>query len=320
MTDGEPQKSDVKSDPGGPPSLSELAERVQQDPGRDDYSVEDTGAIRPNGGSDSTTPRTYEDSEFFFPAGSPSGVDAPSDEMSPAVTESTDEMSPAVTESTDETTPDRVDESGERFGPDAKTEAILELTGDVQNLLIKGPPNSPAEYELCANLMVPRDDPPEHLFLVTFEKSPDERLNILRGNLGTLPSDIAILNVGGGTRSRSTDLVTTTGADGIAIDNLTDPTDVQRMGLTINKYLSEWEGDGETVLCFHSLTALLNAVDSKTVFRFLNVLMGRVRSGEIRAHYHIDPGAHGDQTLETYRPLFDEQLRVKEDGSVRVDR
>ncbi|MFB6228708.1 MAG: hypothetical protein ABEH88_09140 [Halobacteriales archaeon] len=309
MTYEDPQDTDTQADPGTTPSLSGLADRVQRSQDRDSHASEDSVPVGSNGGSGPATAKTYEDSEFFFPAASPSdGAVQP------------EETPPAVTESIDGTALDRADESDGRLGPDAKTEAIIELTGDVQNLLLIRPPHSPADHEICANLLMPRDDPPEHLLLVTFEKSPDERLNILRGHLGTLPDSIAMLNVGDATRSGSTEIVTTTEDEGISVDNVSDSTDVQRLCLTINKHLSRWDGDGETAVCFNSLTALLDAVDSETVFRFLNVLLGRVRSGEVRAHYHMDHGTHDHQTLETYRPLFDEQLRVEEDGSVQIDR
>lgn len=320
MTDREPEDSDTKADSGSTPSLSGLAERVRQSQSQNGHTPEGSATVGSNSGSGSPEPWMYDDSGFFFPAATPPDDVVQPEETPSPVTESTDETPPPVTESIDKTPIDGADESEGRFGSSAKTEAIIELIGDVQNLLLMRPPHSPADQEICANHLVPRDDPPDHVLLVTFERSPDERLNILRGHLGTLPDSIAMLNVGDATRSGSTEIVTTTESEGINVDNVRDPTDVQRLGLTINKHLSRWDGDGETAVCFNSLTALIDAADPETVFRFLNVLLGRVRSGEVRAHYHMDHGTHDHQTLETYRPLFDEHLRVEEDGSVQIDR
>jgi hypothetical protein len=310
MSDGENRESDTNPGPESSPSLSGLAERVKRNQDRKDHTMGDTLPSESDNNPEGT-PGTDEDSGFLFPADTRSG-----DEQAGGTP-------PAVADTAGETPldgADDTDEPEERFGPDAKTEAIIELIGDTPNLLLMGPSHSPADYDLCANLLVPQDDPPENLLLVTFEKSPDERLNILEGHLGTLPDNIAMLNVGDATRSGSSDIVSTPNTEGIQVDNLSDSTDIQRMGLAINKYLSQWDGDGETALCFHSLSALLETVEPQTVFRFLNVLLGRVRSGNVRAHYHIDPVAHDDQTLETYRPLFDERIRVEEDGSVSIDR
>jgi hypothetical protein len=308
MTGGKnrPDGSESRADPESSPPSSGLAGRGE---GRQKRSNRgDAVSTESNEADDSTAPTTDEKSEFFFPAAS-----APDD-----ATHSTGSL-PGVTDDTDTTSADRADDPEDGFGPDAKTEAIIELVGDARNLLVMGPLHTPAEYDLCTNLLVPDEDAPEQLLLVTFDESPDERLNVFRGQLGSLPDTVGILNVGDATRSGSPDIVSTTGTDGIRVRNVRDATDVQRMGLTTNKYLSEWE-EGETVLCFHSLTALLRAVDSESVFRFLNVLLGRVRSGDICAHYHVDPDAHDEQTLETYRPLFDETIRYREDGSVEIDR
>lgn len=316
-TQHESDGSGNRTDPEQPPSLSQLAERVS---GKQNRPAPTSGGAAPSstdGGTRATT-STVDDSGFFFPADSSPDNDADSNESSPMLEPTGQELTDTPTDGR----PDvgRDDTSDERFGSNAKTEAIIELIGDTQNLLLMGPSHSPADYNLCANLLVPHDNPPENLLLVTFEKSPDERLNMLEGHLGTLPDNIAMVNVGDATRSGSSEMVSTPGTGGIQIDNLSDSTDVQRMGLTINKHLSQWDDGGETALCFHSLSALLDIVEPKTVFRFLNVLLGRVRSGDIRAHYHIDPEAHDEQTLETYRPLFDERIRVEEDGSVSLDR
>jgi hypothetical protein len=305
--ENQPNGPVTEADPGSPPSLSELAGRIE---GRGERSDRDDGvSTGPNADDVPTATPTHEESEFFFPAATP-----------PADGTQSNATPPDVPDSADATGGDQPERSEDSFGPDAKTAAILELIGDAQNLLVMGPLHTPADYDLCTDLLAAQDDPPEQLLLVTFEESPDERLNVLEGHLGSLPDSIGILNVGDATRSGSQDIVSATGTGGIRVRNVRDATDIQRIGLGINKYLSEWDEGGETVLCFHSLTALLRAVDSKSVFRFLNVLLGRVRSGNVRAHYHVDPDAHDEQTLGTYRPLFDETLRYGEDGSVEIDR
>jgi hypothetical protein len=309
MTDGEnqPDKPVTQADSGSAPSLSGLAERVEGRRNRSDRGDDLSTGLNADTVPAATSAR--EDPEFFFPA-----------DTSPAGDTQSHATSPNLPNPTDTTDGSRTTDSDDSFGPDPKTAAIIELIGDAQNLLVTGPLHTPADYDLCTDLLTSQDDPPEQLLLVTFEESPDERLNVLEGHLGTLPDSIGILNVGDATRSASQDIVSATGTDGIRVRNVRDATDIQRIGLSINKYLSEWADEEETVLCFHSLTALLRAVDSESVFRFLNVLLGRVRSGTIRAHYHIDPDAHDEQTLETYRPLFDETLRYGEDGSVKIDR
>lgn len=213
-----------------------------------------------------------------------------------------------------------LERSGEAFGVDPRTEAILEVLGKPRNLLLLGPLLSPTDYDLCTKLTQALPDHPDNLLLVTLTESPDERLQVLRGYFDELPKRTAVLNVGDSTRSGSRETISTDHGDAISIENISDPTDLMRIGIAMSKQLSEWADEGgETAVCFHSLTALLQfAEDPKTVFRFVNVLRGRVRSAGAYAHYHMDGGAHDERTIATFRPLFDEVLTFEEDGSIHV--
>ena len=56
---------------------------------------------------------------------------------------------------------------------------------------------------------------------------------------------------------------------------------------------------------FESLNTLLAHIELKRVFRFLHVLVNRVKSTGATAHYHLDPSAHEDSTVATLTSLFD---------------
>lgn len=208
------------------------------------------------------------------------------------------------------------------FGADPKTEAIIEVLGDATNILLLGPLLCPADYDLCTKLTTGLTNDPDNLLLVTNTQSPDERLNVMRGYLEELPTRTAILNVGDATRSGTRETITTDDDGQITIESISDSSDLMRIGISISKILSDWaERGGESVLCFHSLTALLQFVeDPKVVFRFIHVLQGQIRGSGATAHYHMDSGAHGEEVISTFRPLFDEILTFTEDGKLSVDR
>jgi hypothetical protein len=105
------------------------------------------------------------------------------------------------------------------------------------------------------------------------------------------------------------------------IETISNATKIQRLGITINQYVAEWEStDGDTLVCFHSLSSLLQAVgDNQRVFRFLNTLFGRIQSANAYAHYHMDPDAHDQETISTFRPMFDEVVTFDEEGSLQID-
>jgi hypothetical protein len=320
--DAEASPSTTDSD--STPSLSSLVGRIQGDgDSSEDGSEDGSTGVDSSDDADSTDSDANDDAEFFFPGASPETTSTDGDARSPA------EQAETAPGPDDTATPEpdyglevgRLEEAAGDPINRAKMEAITELIGDVSNLLLLGPLFDPVGHSFCTDLLVPDEDVPDHLLLVTFDQSPDERLDALRGHLDTFPDDVAIVNVGDATRSSSPGPATPLAeSDRIRVSNVPDPTDIQRIGLRINKLLSEWEDEGDAVLCFHSLTGLLRTVDPETVFRFLNVLLGRVRSGDIRAHYHVDPDEHDDQTLETYRSLFDEVVRFEADGTVEIDR
>ncbi len=327
--DDDAEESQSTADSESTPSLSSLAGRIRGDEDPPDEGSEDESTTVDS--SDDASPIGLDghgDADFFFPGEKhPGKADTDGETRSSAEeqADTTARDNTAVPGSDNERGAGRPENAADgrasRFSGDAKVEAIIELVGDMNNLLLLGPILEPADHGLCANLLVPGEDVPDHLLLVTFDQSPDERVNVLRDHLESLSDDVAILNVGDATRSPPPGTVNRTNESGeINVTSVPDPTDIQRIGLRINKYLSEWADEDEVMLCFHSLTSLLRAVESETVFRFLNILLGRVRSGDVRAHYHMDPDEHDDQTLETYRSLFDEVLRFEDDGTVRIDR
>ena len=92
-----------------------------------------------------------------------------------------------------------------------------------------------------------------------------------------------------------------TGADVERI--VEEPADLTGLGITISERLTDWSPD--SLLIFESLTVLLEYVDLKRVFRFLHVLVNRVKATGAVAHYHLDPGEHDDRTVATLTSLFD---------------
>jgi hypothetical protein len=87
------------------------------------------------------------------------------------------------------------------------------------------------------------------------------------------------------------------------------------LGIKLSQCLSAWEGDANrTTVRFDSLTTLLQFAELKRVFRFVHVLLGRIDSANAVGYFHLDPAAHGDQTLATLRGLFDAVYEL-EDGT-----
>mgnify|MGYP000591950780 CR=1 FL=1 len=91
-------------------------------------------------------------------------------------------------------------------------------------------------------------------------------------------------------------------ADDVTVKSVSTPDDLTGLGITLSQALSTHE---DAVVCFDSLTVLLQYVDTETAYEFLNALTGHLYAADARAHFHLDPAAHDTQTVDALASLFD---------------
>jgi hypothetical protein len=108
-----------------------------------------------------------------------------------------------------------------------------------------------------------------------------------------------------------------------SVRTVKDSADLTGIGIEMSELLSELaeaadEGD-RIVVCFDSLTALLEHAELERAFRFLHVATGRVRSGGALGYYLLDPDGHDAETLTTLQNLFDAVLEHDDDTGWTVD-
>lgn len=188
---------------------------------------------------------------------------------------------------------------------------------DTANVLLLAPSLSTAEEEACINFLTFLDISQENILSVTFTQTAQDRLELWQTHVGDeRPARAGIVSVGEPTRSASSQRTTSRQPpESISIDTISDPADLSRLGITIENYLSEWaENENQTVICFHSLTPLLQYADRERVFRFLHLLTGRIDSIDAVAHFHMNPEAHDAQTRNTLVQLFDAVIDIDETG------
>lgn len=130
--------------------------------------------------------------------------------------------------------------------------------------------------------------------------------------------ELAVVSVGETTRSAAAAAGSSAGmvelSDDVRTTTVSDASDLTGLGIRISECLKAWNGRDEVVVCFDSLTSLLQFADVKRVFQFLHVLTSRFREAGARAHFHIAPAAHDDQTIATLRSLFDAAYECDDDG------
>lgn len=185
-----------------------------------------------------------------------------------------------------------------------------------ENVLALAPADGGSDY--CSKrLSPPGGTASPNLLLVSLEESPDERFDAVVRNGGGRPSNVGIVccdrTRGGAAASATSGTGHGPGlSPGPWTATVESPGDLTGLGVRIRQVLSTWTDDPEPVeLCFHNLETLLEHVDARAAFRFCHAVTRHVRSTDARSHFHLDPDAVSERTLNTLRPLFDrvEDLR-----------
>ncbi|ESP88617.1 DUF7504 family protein [Candidatus Halobonum tyrrellensis] len=197
---------------------------------------------------------------------------------------------------------------------------------DASSVLLLSTAMSTEGDRACADLLLPSEADDQNALWIAYTKSPDAQVRRYRSRTDARPRNIGIISVDNGARSAAAMVGgdESSGPAGPAgtggpTETVTNPNDLTGLGIRITEYLSEWDDtDGRTVVCFDSLTALLQYVDLGTAYEFLHVLSGRFDALGAFAHFHMDPSAHDAQTVETITSLFDAVVEV--DGDERTVR
>ena len=176
------------------------------------------------------------------------------------------------------------------------------------NVLCACPAIGPEKDEHCRDLLS-RERLPGTIIGVTVASSPGQRMGVWN-NVATPRTTLKFVDVAHAGRSASMSTDGFGGQNGALVNVVkVEDMDLQRLGTEIVTQLREASQE-PVVLCFDSLTDVLQFESEETVFRFLNALTTRVRETGVTAHYHLDADGHPVETIETLASLFDETIHV----------
>lgn len=188
------------------------------------------------------------------------------------------------------------------------------------NVLLLAPALNAWADEVCVDLLTLSSPSRERILWVTFTQSPEDRLDHWRAYAGSqAPVAGGIVAVDSQHRSLDTEPASEVelGDVAIAVEFVSSPGNLTGIGIEVVDFLEEWaDADEPIAVCVHSLTPLLQYVDLKQAYKFLHVFTGRITAADAVAHYHMDPTAHDDQTVNTIKSLFDAVVEVGDDGTV----
>lgn len=162
------------------------------------------------------------------------------------------------------------------------------------------------EPEILSGFLSELEEEPDHysILIVSNESTPDQIMSIVGEKLGSKPGEFGLINVGDGTRS--TGLQTESSVNPTTILTIVEDQDISRLGTTINLYLNQWEdNDKEIRIYFNSLSNLLETVSLQQLFRFLHLLIFRIREIGAKGQFYLNPKNFERQTIKTVEPLFD---------------
>ena len=162
------------------------------------------------------------------------------------------------------------------------------------------------EPEILSGFLSELEEEPDHysILIVSNESTPDQIMSIVGEKLGSKPGEFGLINVGDGTRS--TGLQTESSVNPTTILTIVEDQDISRLGTTINLYLNQWEdNDKEIRIYFNSLSNLLETVSLQQLFRFLHLLIFRIREIGAKGQFYLNPKNFDRQTIKTVEPLFD---------------
>jgi len=173
--------------------------------------------------------------------------------------------------------------------------------------------------ETCTELLRPGSASESNVLWVSYTKSPDEQLRRWQAHSSERPAEMGMVSVEDSTRS-----VTASGADSELmgpnkpVETVSSPNDLTGLGIRITEFLTDWEeNDNRTVVCFDSLTALLQYVELETAYELLHILTGRMAALDAVAHFHMDPEAHDRQTVESIATLMEAIVEIDADEDAR---
>lgn len=176
-----------------------------------------------------------------------------------------------------------------------------------RNVLLKAPRDREREFDCCVDLLTPVEPANLNIWSLGISLPPDERLRAWEARREGYPADFRIVSGQQLPQAETIERSEELGFDPTPrFTSLDDPKNLTDLGVELLESLQAWEAnENKTVVCFHSLTALLQHVSTEQAYQFLHPFTSKVREFEATAHYHLNPRAHDEREVEQLATLFD---------------
>lgn len=185
-------------------------------------------------------------------------------------------------------------------------------TPRAQNVFVLAPVMSDAKTDACFDLCTAQPAEEVDLLKVVYRDTAASVIDEWLERTGTTPATTVIVGVDDRAQSSALQGVDTEALDG-QVELLTaNPNDLTGLSMTLNNALAELgKTDNDLYVCFDSITALLQFVETDSAYRFLHMFTGQLRKAGAVAHFHASPNAHDPQTLSQMKTTFDELIETE---------
>ncbi|MFB6087088.1 MAG: hypothetical protein ABEJ85_01090 [Haloarculaceae archaeon] len=177
------------------------------------------------------------------------------------------------------------------------------------NALVLAPALSDERSARCLDLLDAGAPADLNVLRISYSQGPDELCREWTDRHGELPARFGIVTVNDQAGLASDD-PEAADHEGVALTSA-NPNDVTGLGMRLNNYLAEHDPALQLVVCFDSLTQMLQFTDVQSVFKFVHMFTGQLREVDAIGHFHLDPNAHDTQTVSRLKPAFDDAVDLR---------
>lgn len=211
--------------------------------------------------------------------------------------------------------------TGESSGSSQFDDPALEGLADASDVLFEASRrDGGSETDTCQPFFSMDPLTEQNVLLISLSHSAEDRRQAFLAGADGKPANMAMISSSDEDRQRQSGRHGGSPSSGTAVQVVDDPGDLTRLGITISNELSSWQDNhNQTLVCFDSVSILLQYAELQRVFRFIHVLQGRLGNIGARTHYHLNPEAHDSQTEATMQSLFDGVITVSASGDLSYE-
>jgi hypothetical protein len=179
---------------------------------------------------------------------------------------------------------------------------VSDEVGNARTVLLCAPSLAGGERAACNDLLLAEDSAATSVLWVTFRRDARACVDQWVELADDDPRQGAVIAVG--------DTGEAVDVEWATVETVSSASDLTGVSIELAELLADWAG--QLVVCFDSVTAMLQYVDFETAFEFIHTVTGQLYAANARAHFHIDPTAHDEETVAAIASLFDATVTIAE--------